>query len=403
MQASKLIWSCLSAMSRYKLRTGAMLLGSLIGVAALSFIVSIGGGLERKVQGTVQHFFNASTLLVTTGSSIFRGGPREPSARLTLDDLEAVAAAVPNVEIWDPIATLPAASVRRGDRTRTLRIFGNSERSERAWTRTVTRGEYFDAGAVAHSSRVALIGETASRQLFGDEDPLGAEILIGSVPFRVIGVLESLGVDAHGLDRDDEFVIPISTLMHRVLNTDTVSGGKFMFRNTSDVPDAARQVRTLLRERHGISSDSPDDFTVMTPEDMNAMVSKAKRVFFVLLPLAAAVAMLAGALVTAGLMLLSVSQRTAEIGLRRAVGASEQDIVVQFLGESALTTLLGGTLGLIIGVTGSTIVAERLGVESSLSLHMPLLALLVSTVFGMLAGIIPAKRAARLEPTDALR
>lgn len=403
MNASMLVASCLRTMCRYKLRTFAMSLGSWIGVAALTFIVSLGEGLEHKVQRTVQHFFSTSTLLVTSGSSIFRGAPREQGARLTLDDLEAVATAIPAIQIWDPVAIVPAASVRHGDKTRALRVFGNSERGERAWNRSVSRGEYFDAPAVAQSSRVALIGETAAHHLFEGEDPMDAEILIGSVPFRIIGVLEPFGVDAHGLDRDDEVVTPISTLMHRVMNTNSLSGGKFVIENPTEVADAAHRVRNLLRERHGISSDSNDDFTLMTPADSDAMLARARRVFFVLLPLAAGIAMLAGAFVTAALMLLSVSQRTTEIGLRRAVGARARDIAIQFLGESTATTLLGGALGVVLGSIGSVLVAKRLELDGVLSWQAPLLALGVSTVFGLLAGLLPARRAAQLEPADALR
>ena len=403
MKYSMLIATCIRAMTRYKLRTFAMLLGSLIGVAALSFVVSLSGGIEAKVQRTVQHFFSSSTLLVTSGNSIFRSGPREGNARLTLDDLESVASAIPSIELWDPVATLAEASVRHGDRARTLRIFGNSERSERAWNRSVVRGEYFDAGAVAHSARVALIGQNAAHHLFEDEDPIGAEILVGSAPFRIIGVLEPLGVDAHGMDRDDELVTPISTLMHRVMNTDSLSGGKFVTKSPAEVAETARLVRGVLRERHGLFGDSADDFTVMTPADMNAMLTRARRIFFVILPIAAGIAMLAGAFVTTALMLLSVSQRTSEIGLRRAVGARPRDIALQFIGESTATTLAGGSIGLLLGSAASLAVANRLEIDAPLSWQAPLLALTVSVLFGVIAGLLPARRASRLEPTDALR
>ena len=144
------------------------------------------------------------------------GGPRGEAARLTLDDIEAVAREVPAIEVWDPMQVLPEGQLRHADLAATARVLGQSERFERVWGRGVSRGEPFDAAAVTGSARVALIGETVARALFGSEDPLGAEMLIGPVPFRVVGILERFGTDLHGMDRDNEVVVPISTAMRRL-------------------------------------------------------------------------------------------------------------------------------------------------------------------------------------------
>lgn len=399
----KTFLTCARMLARYKFRTFSMLLGSLIGVTALTLVFSLGKGAERKVLRTMEQFFGPSTILITNGAGMVMVGQREQGARLTLDDLDAIAREVPNIELWDPLLVAPTLSVRQDARTATVRVVGGSERGQRAWNRGVSDGEYFDAAAVAHASRVALIGQTAARELLGQSEPVGAEVLVGAVPFRIVGTLEPLGIDAHGLDRDQEIVVPYTTMMRRVLNVDTLSGAKVLAKTAGDVPEVAAQIRRVLRERHGLSDAAPDDFSLKTSTDVSLFFQRGKRVLFVFVPLTAGVCLLAGALVTAALMLLSVNQRMAEIGLRRAVGATPGQIALQFAGEAALTSVLGGTFGVVLGMVGSMVIARRLALEDVQSWQPALLGLAVSCGFGLLAGILPARRAARLDPVEALR
>jgi len=389
-------------MARFKLRSGFMMLGSLIGVAALTLVLSIGKGAERKILATVRQIFGASSIVVFSGGGRLMGGPHAGASRLTLADVEDLARDLPAVEAWDPQQAMRTV-VRSGDASATARVLGDSERAERVWDRGVSTGEYFDAAAVAGSARVALIGETVARELFGDEDPLGAEILIGSVRFRVIGILERFGTDVHGMDRDDEVVVPISTAMRRLMNVDTIRAAKLLVKDPSRVEETAREVKRLLRERHAIAPGQPDDFTVITSLQVQQMVGRVQRVLFLFLPLVAGISLAAGGVVAASLMLASVSERVGEIGLRRAVGARPLDIQLQFLLETAVTTLGGGLGGLVLGTAVARIVARRMGLEGIVSWQAVVLGILAAAVTGLLAGVVPARRAARLQPADALR
>jgi putative ABC transport system permease protein len=403
MTPSRLVASSLRAMARQRMRSGFMMLGCLVGVAALTLVVSVGRSAERKILDMVRRTFGPSSILVASGGGLMMGGPRGDAARLTLDDMAAVIAALPEVEAWDPQQSLDGAPLRAGDATTTARVLGASERAPRVWGRGVSLGEAFDAGAVARSERVALVGETVARALFGDGDPLGAEIRVGSVQLRVIGVLEPLGTDAHGMDRDDEIVVPISTLMRRLANVDTIGTAKLLVRDPAQVAEAARELERILRERHGIASGQPSDFKVVTPAEVQAMVGRVQRVLFVFLPLAALVIMIVGGAVAASLMLMAVSDRTAEIGLRRAVGARQRDIALQFLVETVVITVTAGCAGVLVGWGGSVAVASRLGFTGPLSWSAALLGVALSAAVGLVAGVAPARRAARLEPVDALR
>jgi putative ABC transport system permease protein len=390
-------------MARYKMRSGFMMLGSFVGVAALLGVVSVGNGVERKILKTVDQLFSASAVFVVSGGNMFASGSRGDAGRLTLDDIDAITAEVPGVEVWDPMLFQSDAQVRRGDASATVRLVGQSERAERVWVRQVVRGEFFDAAEVAHSGRVALLGPTAARSLFGDDDPLGGEIIIGGSAFRVLGLLEAMGTDAHGMDRDNEIVVPISTMMRRLLNVDTIRAAKMLVRDPAQVPVLAREATRILRERHAIAAGQPTDFNVITPLDVQRLVAKSQRIIFVFLPLVAAVAMLAGAVVAASLMLLSVSERTPEIGLRRAVGARPRDISLQFLSEAMVTTLCGGAAGILLGALASWGLAQRLGLESFFSWRAALTGLALAALTGFLAGVLPARRAAALAPAEALR
>jgi len=403
MKVTRLLGTSLRATGRHKLRSGVTMIGTFIGVASLTFVLTIGAAAREKILATVRQLFGASSIIVTAGGGFFMGGPHGETARLTLDDASALAQAVPELEAWDPLQVLPSAEVRRGDAAQTVRLLGESERSERVWDRSVSRGEYFDTASVAGSARVALIGETAARALFGDEDPIGGEILVGSVPFRVTGVLDARGTDIHGMDRDNEIVIPISTAMRRVMNVDVIRAVKFIVRDPRQVDQTAESVSLILRERHGITEGQPSDFTMITSSGIQKSVAKIERVLFLYLPLVAGVSLLAGAAVAATLMLSSVSERVGEIGLRRAVGARPRDIRRQFLVEAAVTALGGGVMGALGGSALAFLIAAHLHLRVGFSPAAVALGLGLAGATGLLAGVAPARRAAQLEPAAALR
>lgn len=403
MRSVRLTLASFGAMRRFKLRSAAMVLGSFVGVAGLVVVVSVGRGVERKLLATVRQIFGESSVLVAAGGSTLQSGPRPDSARLTLEDVEAVARELPDVEAWDAQQILPDASVRRGDAAATARVLGQTERSPRVWSRGVSRGEFFDAAAVTGSARVAVIGETVARDLFGTEDPVGAELLVGSVPFRVVGVLEPFGTDVHGMDRDDEVVVPLSTAMRRLMNVDTIAGAKLLVTSPARVEEVARGTRRVLRERHALAKERPDDFLLVSADEVRRMAGRVRRVLFLFLPLVAGVSLLAGAAVSAALMLSSVSARVGEIGIRRAVGARPEDIRLQFLLESATAALAGGIAGIAAGATLAQLAARKMVLGGVLSWEAALLGLAVSTLVGLAAGVLPARRAAALPPAEALR
>ena len=403
MRRVRLALAGFGAMRRFKLRSATMVLGSFFGVAALTLVVSVGQGVERKVLATVRQIFGESSVLVAAGGSNLLNGPRPGSARLTLDDIEAVAREVPDVEAWDAQQILPGASVRRGDVAATARVLGQTERSPRVWSRGASRGEFFDAAALSSSARVAVIGETVARELFGSEDPVGAELLVGSVPFRVVGVLEPFGTDVHGMDRDDEVVVPLSTAMRRLLNVDTIAGAKLLVRSPDRVETVAREARRVLRERHALAKGQADDFQLIGTDEVRRMTGKVRRVLFLFLPLVAGVSLLAGAAVSAALMLSSVSARVSEIGIRRAVGARPEDVRLQFLLESTAAALTGGLAGIALGGMLAQLAARRMALGDVLSWRAALLGLVVSCLVGLAAGVLPARRAAALPPAEALR
>lgn len=408
MRTARLVLAAFTSLRRFKLRSAAMVVGSFVGVAALTLVVSVGGGVERKVLSTVRQIFGERSVLVVAGGSNLLTGPRAGAARLTLEDIEAVAREVTEVEAWDAQQILPAAPVRRagsstageGGPSATARVVGQTERSPRVWSRDASGGAFFDAAAVSSSARVAVIGETVARELFGSEDPVGSEILVGPASFRVVGVLERFGTDVHGMDRDDEVVVPLTTAMRRLLNVDTIAGAKLLVRPSARTDAVGREVARVLRERHGLPPGRPDDFTLITDVQVRKMVGRVQRVLF--LPLAAGVSLLAGGAISAALMLSSVSARVSEIGIRRAVGARPEDIRLQFLLESATAALAGALAGVAVGAALAELAASRMQLGSVLSVRAAFLGLLVSLAVGLAAGVLPARRAAALPPAEAL-
>jgi putative ABC transport system permease protein len=403
MSGRTLLRQAMRSMGRYKIRTGFMMLGSIIGVAALTFIVSVGQAAQTKMLRTIRQILGDASVLVIGGGSRMLGSPRGGVARLTIDDMAAVAREVQGIDAWDPQADLSGATVRHDDAVATPRVIGGSERWDRVWGRGVSRGTSFDGAAVSSVARVALIGETVVRRLFPGQDPIGAEIRIGAVPMRVIGVLEPYGIDMHGTDRDNEIIVPISTLMRRLTNTDAITGAKLVVTDPSQQEAVGREVRRVLRARHGLDRDQPSDFSIMTSSRVQETVATMQRVLVLYVPLVGAIVLIVGGIVSAALMLASVSERTGEIGLRRAVGARPEDIRSQFLLETAATVVTGGIVGIALGLAIVQLLESRMQLGARFSWTAVLVGLASSAIVGLAAGVAPARRAARLRPADALR
>jgi len=394
--------SSLRVLTRYRLRSCFMSLGIVVGVAALVVMRSMGSGAEQEMLDRIERMLGAGSLIISNGAGATRTGISEPG-KLSLEDLEAIDDQLEQVVDRDAAVAVGAREVRYRDRGRSVMIVGHSERAEFVWSRGVAEGEFFTEEDVRSAARVALVGSRTAEALFGGEDPVGRSIRIGTSPFRVKGVLEDHGFDPHGMDRDDEVHVPITTMMRRVLKRDVIGYAKLIVSDPNAVDDTVEEVAGLLRSRHGLGDDEPDDFSIHTPTQVQQTVREANRVLTVYLPATAGIALLVAAVVISNIMLIGVRERIAEIGLRKAVGATGRQIGAQFLLESLAVTLVSGVIG---AGTGAAIVAGMGRWVSSGTRITPdsiLLGLAAALAVGLLAGFLPARRAARQEPVDALR
>jgi len=404
-RVARIVSGAVRTLGRHRLRTFFMMLGTFVGVTALTVTLAIGRGTQNDVLKRLDRMLGSSTILLRAGGSRMVGGAHAagPTTSLTLADLRAIRSEVAPIDLADPMVMAPAQDVIHEAQSRRIPVTGYSEASEIVWNRSVTRGSYFTADDVASSARVALIGEVAARDLFGRDDPIGAQIRIGTVPFEVIGVLERVGLDPHGIDKDNEIIIPISTMMRRLLNVDYIGGAKFAVEPGADLDRTVLEIGDVLRRRHGLGPDQNDDFAMFTPVQAQQMVRGTNRVFTLVLPLLSALSIAVGGLIVAILMLMTVNERRWEIGLRKAVGARSRDIRLQFLVESAATTGLGGVLALV----AAYLILQALGHDHGATGGMPwgiaLLGLVAATGAGIVSGIVPARRAAALDPVQTLR
>jgi putative ABC transport system permease protein len=404
MKARRILSSGMLLVRRHILRTFLMMLGIVVGITALTVILALAAGTEENVMKNVEKMFAANNIMIGAGGGMMGGGRGDgPTTTLEIADFEALAAEIPNIELWDP-QHMFNREVEYKDQNAEVRIFAHSPSAEILRDRSVTSGSFFSEEHMKQGARVVLIGETARSELFGDEDPLDAQVRIGGVPFRVIGVLESMGVDAvHGMDRDRELYVPITTAQRRLLNIDYVSSGTLQVADAGKMAETADRVKAVLRERHSITEGEQDDFYVITPLEVQQMVRAGNRMFNLFLPLVAGVAILVGTGVVATLMLISVNERTGEIGLRKAVGARPQDIVLQFVAETTFVTLIAGILGIVLGLVAARAVGGMLGIPASVSLQPILVGVVLSALAGIVAATLPARRAAAVDPIETLR
>ena len=405
MRTRRLIGHGLRGMRRHWLRTFFMMLGTFVGVLALTLVVAIGQGTRDSVLGNIERMFTGSSIFLSAGGGGMMGGPRGegPTTTLVMEDLEEIQAAIPGIRVFDPMFMDVSREVVYQGNSSSVRVLGHSERHEEVWARGVSRGAFFGEAEVRSSARVALVGETLVREVFQGADPIGLQLRVGTIPFEVIGVLDSMGVDPHGWDRDNEVIIPVTTMMRRVMNVDYLQSAKFLVDPGTDLDATVLAIEGMLRERHVLADEMPNDFSMITPVQIQEMVESTNRIFTLFLPLLAGVSLLIGGIVVANLMLMGVNERRSEIGLRKAVGARARDVWVQFLLESALVTVAGGFLALAVSAVVLGVIGRFMEIPSIMPWEAASLGLGAAVVVGLLAGVAPARRASAMDPVATLR
>ncbi|MCB9647035.1 MAG: ABC transporter permease [Deltaproteobacteria bacterium] len=395
------------ALFRNKMRAFLTTLGVIIGVAAVIAMVAIGEGAKARVQATFTSM--GSNLLIVLPGSSSGGGVRggfgsQPT--LTWDDLDAIRTEVGSVK--EAAAAMSArAQVFGGDENWNTNVTGTSSDYMRIRDWPVARGSGFSDSDVTNATKVALLGETVVEKLYGaGYDPVGESIRIKNVPFEVIGVLKSKGQSPMGQDYDDAVLVPETTFQSRIQGgiQKYIMGVIFVgARPEAGTQKAEKEVQALLRQRHRIGPGEDDDFSIRNLTEMASAFEEGTQTFTTLLAAIAAVSLLVGGIGIMNIMLVSVTERTREIGLRMAVGAKPRDILSQFLIESLILSLTGGIIGVLIGVLGAQFLTSKFGWSVAFSPQIIALAVGFSALVGVAFGLYPAQKASRLDPIEALR
>ncbi len=391
------------ALARNKLRTALTLLGITIGISAVICTVAIGEGGSNQIREQLQMLGENFVWVEAGGRSV--SGVRTGTGAtktLTVADMNAMLQQIPLLKRCSPQVDA-RIQVIYGNQNWNTTYRGVSPEyfPIRRWI--VIEGGPFSQEETEASANVCLLGQTVVGYLFGEEDPLGKTIRVRDLPFRVIGVLQTKGYSATGQDQDDFILIPYTTAQHKVKGVDWLDDIMCSAISPEAVHPAQDQVTLLLRERHHIFPGQADDFNIRSPEDTLKVLEDSSRTFTLMLASIASVSLLVGGIGIMNIMLVSVTERTREIGVRMAVGASEQDVQMQFLAEAVVLSLLGGAIGVPAGVAGSLGISRILGWPISVSLLAVVIAVVFAVGVGIFFGYYPAQKASRLDPIEALR
>ena len=391
MNRKLLLQSSLRIMVRNKLRTLFMSIGVMIGVGTLIAGQALGTGAEKEIKQRVNKLFSPGSIMLV-------------SKTLSYDDIEAIESQLDQVVASAPRFGYVEEEISAVGVNRKAAVFGLTVEGETVWNRGVTQGRYFTSNDMSSTTRVALIGHRLAETLFGKNgDPIDQEIMIRSVPFRVIGILEPAGIDPHGEDRDEDIYVPITTAMRRLYNMEYIGIAKLIVADLEAVDDDAEEIAEILRQEHNIALGENEDFAIYTSKFAGRMMQKANNILNVYMSAAAAVVLLVAAIVIASIMQVVVRERVAEIGLRKALGATSQNINFQFLVEVISITLASGVLGIGLGLGAANLVSLHIDIPAIVTPQAVLLGLGSAILVGILSGIAPAKKAASLEPVEALR
>jgi putative ABC transport system permease protein len=392
----------LKAIARNKMRSALTALGIIIGVACVIAMVGVGKGSQAAIQSQI-NALGTNFLMVfpgvatQSGARIFTG-----ESTLTEDDVAAVRAEAPSVAYVSPMSRSGAQVVYGNSNWGTqVQGVGVEWPFIRSWN--VAQGSFFGENEVRSATKVVVLGSTVSTALFGDQSPIGSTVRIKNFPFRVIGVLETKGGSTQGQDQDDTVVAPYTTVMRLLKGRNRID----MFMASAVSQDAVEQAQTeidaLLRQRHRLPAGGDADFMIRSQQEIAQTANETSRTLSILLASAASISLLVGGIGIMNIMLVSVTERTREIGIRMAIGAKGKDILTQFLVEALTLSIAGGVIGVALGVAASRILAWKANWNIALPPESILLAFGFSAAIGVFFGFYPARKASRLDPIEALR
>ena len=392
-----------TALLANKTRTLLASLGILIGIASVIVMVAIGKGSQQDVLDIIAGM-GENMVTITAGEMKRRGGRLRLSGNVTTlspRDAERIASEIEEVELVAPFEE-KRMNAKFDNNAAETTITGSTLDFQFIRGYRIENGEMFSEQDLKTGNRVAIIGKTAIKNLFGEEDPIGQVVKVHFIPFKIIGVFEAKGVDTNGLDQDDLIFIPLPTLMRRIVNQTHVSRIFVKISSRENIEKASEKIRELLRESHKLTDDREDDFTLVSQLDLEDMKRETSELFTKLIVGVAAISLLVGGIGILAVMLISVKERTREIGIRRAVGASRSNIIRQFLYESLIIGFLGGGIGIALGV-GLTLGLTYWG-DLTLLLDQDSIwkASWVCALIGMIFGVVPAIKASKLDPMEAL-
>ena len=406
MKIADLFEEVYSAISMNKARSGLTILGIVIGIGSVVAMISIGQGAQNQIQASIESI-GSNLIMVTPGFSAGGGGFQARSARgagqtLTIDDSKAIESQVDSIQAVAPEVSRNYQIVGKGTNTNT-RVVGVYPAEASVKNVSIDLGSFISDQDLSSSSKVAVLGPTTRDDLFGEGvDPTGQKIRINGMNFTVIGVTQAKGGTGFG-SQDDMIYIPLTTAQTFLSGNNYVSAINIQAKDENSMADVQEQTTSLLLQRHNISDPTAADFSVMNQADIVNAASSVTGTFTILLAAIAGISLLVGGIGIMNMMLTTVTERTREIGLRKAIGAKRKDISFQFLVEAVALTFLGGIFGVILGWLISLLISHFANIRTSVSISSILLSFGVSAAIGICFGYYPATRAAKLNPIEALR
>ena len=404
MRIINLIKIAFRSLNKNKLRTFLTMLGIIIGVASVIAMLAIGEGSKQNIQASIASL-GTNSIMIFPGS-INQGGVQMgagSSVSLKREDAEAILTRCDLIKYVSPVVQrgFQIISGSQNWRTAVAGVFNDYFLIRNL---NIISGVNFSSTDEHAAAKVCVVGQTVSTNLFGEgRDPIGKIIRINNIPFRIIGMLEKKGQNTFGQDQDDIIIAPFSTIQKRMLSTTNLNLIIASAISEDEIDNAKDEITMVLRERHKLAADIEDDFTVRTQSDLSNIFGSISKVLTILLGSIASISLLVGGIGIMNIMLVSVTERTKEIGIRLAVGAKGRDVLLQFMIEAMFISFLGGIIGVGLGVLISVSVAKFGGWPITVTIYSIALSFLFSAIIGIFFGWYPARKAARLNPIDALR